>query len=76
MRPDKEVWMSIHIKGFTLYELLITIILIVLISGLAIPSFSASIARQRQRVEIDALFHAIHLARKEGKGQVGPPLQR
>lgn len=57
--------MTIHIKGFTLYELLITIILIVLISGLAIPSFSASIARQRQRVEIDALFHAIHLARKE-----------
>lgn len=52
-------------KGFTLYELLITIVLIALISGLAIPSFAASLARQRQRAEIDALFHAIHLARKE-----------
>ena len=65
MNPDKELRMTTQYKGFTLYELLITIILIALISGLAIPSFSASIARQRQRVEIDALFHAIHLARKE-----------
>jgi type IV fimbrial biogenesis protein FimT len=57
--------MTTQIRGFTLYELLVTIILVVMISGLAIPSFSASIARQRQRVEINALFHAIHLARKE-----------
>ena len=57
--------MRTQLKGFTLYELLLTITLIVLISGLAIPSFSATIARQRQRVEVDALFHAIHLARKE-----------
>jgi type IV fimbrial biogenesis protein FimT len=65
MISDKEVRMTTHIKGFTLYELLLTTILVALISGLAIPSFSASIARQRQRVEIDALFHALHLARKE-----------
>ena len=57
--------MTTQFRGFTLYEMLITIILLALISGLAIPSFSSSIARQRQRVEIDALFHAIHLARKE-----------
>jgi len=57
--------MTTRRKGFTLYELLITITLIVLVSGLALPSFSAIIARQQQRVEIDALFHAIHLARKE-----------
>jgi type IV fimbrial biogenesis protein FimT len=65
MNPDKEIRMTTQFKGFTLYELLITMILIVLISGLALPSFSALIARQRQRVEIDALFHVIHLARKE-----------
>jgi len=65
MNPGKEVRMTTRFKGFTLYELLMSIVLIVLISGLAIPSFSAGIARQRQRVEIDALFHAIHLARKE-----------
>jgi type IV fimbrial biogenesis protein FimT len=57
--------MTIKNQGFTLYELLITIVLIALISSLAVPSFAASMARQRQRVEIDALFHAIHQARKE-----------
>jgi type IV fimbrial biogenesis protein FimT len=65
MNPEKEVRMTTQFRGFTLYEMLITIILLALISGLAIPSFSSTIARQRQRVEIDALFHAIHLARKE-----------
>jgi len=62
---DKEVRMSTQNQGFTLYELLITLILVALLSSIAIPSFSASTARQRQRVEIDALFHAIHQARKE-----------
>ena len=57
--------MAIRNQGFTLYELLITIVLIAIISSLAVPSLSGSIARQRQRVEIDALFHAVHLARKE-----------
>jgi len=52
-------------RGFTLYELLLTILLVTIISSIAVPSFSASVARQRQRVEIDALFHAIHQARKE-----------
>ncbi len=52
-------------QGFTLFELMITVMLVAILAGIAIPSFAASIARQRQRVEIDALFHAIHLARKE-----------
>ncbi len=52
-------------QGFTLYELLTTLVLVALLGGLAIPSFTSTLARQRQRVEIDALFHAIHLARKE-----------
>lgn len=56
----KKLW-----RGFTLYELMLTLLLVVLLTGIAIPSFSAGIARQQQRVEIDALFHAIHLARKE-----------
>ena len=57
--------MAIQNQGFTLFELLITILLIALISSLAVPSLAASMARQRQTVEINALFHAIHLARKE-----------
>ncbi len=57
--------MTIKNQGFTFFELLITILLIALISSLAVPSLAGSLARQRQSVEINALFHAIHLARKE-----------
>lgn len=52
-------------KGFTLFELVITILLIAVLSGLAIPSLAGTLARQRQSVEINALFHAVHQARKE-----------
>jgi len=52
-------------KGFTLYELMMTLALGAVLTGLATASFSDLAARHRQGVEIDALFHAIHLARKE-----------
>lgn len=52
-------------QGFTLFELITSLFLLALISGLAVPSFAAMLARHGQRVEIDALFHAIHRARKE-----------
>lgn len=51
--------------GFTLYELLMTMALVGIVLAAGLPSFSAMLARQRQAVEINALFHAIHLARKE-----------
>ncbi len=57
--------MNANNQGFTIYELLITTVLIALFGSLAVPSFSSIIARQRQSVEINALFHAVHLARKE-----------
>ncbi len=52
-------------RGYSLYELLMTLALVALIVGLGLPSFSGLVARNRQHVEINALFHAIHLARKE-----------
>lgn len=52
-------------RGFTLYELLMTIGLTALVIGIGLPSFSGTLARSRQAIEINALFHAIHLARKE-----------
>jgi type IV fimbrial biogenesis protein FimT len=51
--------------GFTLYELAITLLLIAIVAGLGLPQLSRTIARNRQGTEINALFHAIHLARKE-----------
>lgn len=52
-------------QGLTLFELLMSLFLLALISGIAVPSFSAMLARSSQRAEIDALFHVIHRARKE-----------
>jgi len=51
--------------GYTLLELLLTIAVASVALTLAVPSFSALAARQRQQAEINALFHAVHLARKE-----------
>ncbi len=51
--------------GYTLYELLMTLALIALIAGLGVPSLSGTIARSKMRAEVNALFHAVHLARKE-----------
>ena len=57
--------MSYQYSGFTLYELLITLTLIAILVGLGLPSFAEIAANSRLRTEVDALFHAIHLARKE-----------
>lgn len=51
--------------GYSLYELLVTTSLLAVLLTIGIPSFGSMLARQRQLVEVNALFHAIHLARKE-----------
>jgi type IV fimbrial biogenesis protein FimT len=50
--------------GFSLLELLMTVAVVALVLTLGLPSFGALKARNAQRVELDALFHAVHLARK------------
>ncbi len=51
--------------GYSLYELIITIGLVALVMSLGLPSFGSILANHRLKVEVDALFHAVHLARKE-----------
>ena len=57
--------MSRRDSGFTLYEMLLTLLLIAAIAGFGVPMLAQTSARARINVEIDALFHAVHLARKE-----------
>lgn len=51
--------------GFTLFELMLTLTIAALVLATAVPSMGAMVARGRQATELNALFHAIHLARKE-----------
>ena len=52
------------IRGYSLYELLMTMTLAALVLTLGVPSFGNIVANHRLKVEVDALFHAVHLARK------------
>lgn len=51
-------------RGYSLYELLMTLMLVALVLSLGLPSFGRLIADQRLRAQVDPLFHAVHLARK------------
>jgi len=53
------------LRAFTLLEVLTTVLIIGVLLSLAVPSFAKSLARSRQSAEINALFHAFYLARKE-----------
>ena len=54
-----------YTRGFTVYELFITLALVATLVALGMPSFSALAAKSRQTAELNALFHAFHQARKE-----------
>jgi len=57
--------MTVSSRGFTIYELLVTLALAGILVTLAAPTFGILSARSRQTTEINALFHAFHVARKE-----------
>lgn len=54
-----------RIQGVTLYELLMTMALVGIVAASGLPAFDRMLAKNRQTIEINALFHALHLARKE-----------
>lgn len=57
--------MAQQLRAYSLYELLITLAVATVVVGVGVPEFSEIVARSRQRVEINALFHAIYAARKQ-----------
>ena len=57
--------MQLPVRAFSLYEMLLTLSLIAILVGIAVPSYSGITARSRIHAEINALFSAVHLARKE-----------
>jgi type IV fimbrial biogenesis protein FimT len=52
-------------RGHTLLELLLTLAVAATVLAAGVASMGGLIARHRQSVELNALFHAVHLARKE-----------
>ncbi len=52
-------------RGFTLYELLLTLAVAAVATSLSVSWFGVLAARQAQTTELNALFGAVHLARKE-----------
>ena len=51
--------------GYTLYELLLTLAIAAVVLVIGLPSMGEVVARSRQSAEVNALFHAVHSARKE-----------
>ena len=54
-----------HARGFTIYEILVSLTLIIVIVATSLPLFGKLTARNYQRTELNTLFSAVHLARKE-----------
>jgi type IV fimbrial biogenesis protein FimT len=52
-------------SGFSLFELMITVLIAAFVLGLGVPSFAHAVAKGRQSAELNALFHGFYLARRE-----------
>lgn len=56
-------------SGYSLYELIITVGIAALLMSLSVPSYGKMLANHHLKVEVDAIFHAVHLA---PQGVCGP----
>ena len=51
--------------GYSLYELVMTLGLVAILTAIGVPSFAGLAADKYLRTEVNALFHAVYLARTE-----------
>lgn len=56
---------ALSLRGFTIIEMMITVLILGIVLGFGIPSFRESIATQRVKTASKTLFSAIQLARSE-----------
>ncbi len=54
-----------HHKGYSLLEMIVVVSIAAILLTLGVPAFDRLLANSRLRTEVNALFHAVHLARKE-----------
>lgn len=52
-------------RGFTLYELLVTLTVIAVLAAIAVPAFQQLIARHRQTAAMNTFIAALHTTRSE-----------
>ena len=51
--------------AYSLWEMLVTVAVAATVIAIGVPSFTGMTADSRLRAQTNALFHAVHLARKE-----------
>ena len=63
---------AVRQRGFTLFELIVTVIIVAVLGALALPSFGSAMRRGRMTTETNDLLGAINLARTEAITRAAP----
>jgi len=63
---------AVRQRGFTLFELIVTIVIVAVLGALALPSFGNAMRRGRMTTETNDLLGAINAARNEAITRAAP----
>ena len=71
MRNDRFA-RPIRTRGFTLFELIVTIVIVAVLAAIALPNFGSSLRNNRVTTETNDLLSAINMARNEAVTRAAP----